>query len=331
MRAGARVLARYRAVVAMNLSLLSRIAGWIVTLLAVTIIAFLVLEILPGDPALVLLGPDAQPDTLEALRQQLGLNQPAFFRYAEWISGLVHGDLGTSYTYGIPVAELIGSRLKVTIPLAVLSMVIAVGLALVLGVYAASRHNRIGDFGVMAVTQIGVAIPSFWLGMLLILLFSLTLRWFSAGGFPGWEAGLWPGLRALILPAAALAIAQAAVLTRVVRASVLDVLGEDFVRTARAKGLTRGQALRRHALRNALIPVVTVIGLQFAHLLAGTIVIENVFSLPGLGRLIFQSINQRDLMVVKNVVVFLAAIVITVNFIVDLLYFAIDPRLRHAS
>src|ERR1017187_2867893 len=185
MRAGARVLALYPAVVAMNLSLLSRIAGWIVTLLAVTIIAFLVLEILPGDPALVLLGPDAQPDTLEALRQQLGLNQPAFFRYAEWISGLVHGDLGTSYTYGIPVAELIGSRLKVTIPLAVLSMVIAVGLALVLGVYAASRHNRIGDFGVMAVTQIGVAIPSFWLGMLLILLFSLTLRWFSAGGFPG--------------------------------------------------------------------------------------------------------------------------------------------------
>ena len=142
---------------------------------------------------------------------------------------------------------------------------------------------------------------------------------------------MWPGLRALILPAAALAIAQAAVLTRVVRASVLDVLGEDFVRTARAKGLTRGQALRRHALRNALIPVVTVIGLQFAHLLAGTIVIENVFSLPGLGRLIFQSINQRDLMVIKNVVVFLAAIVITVNFIVDLLYFAIDPRLRHAS
>lgn len=315
----------------MNFPLLSRITGWIVTLLSVTVIAFLVLEILPGDPALVLLGPDAQPDTLEALRQQLGLNQPAVLRYWQWISGLVQGDLGTSYTYGIPVAELIGSRLKVTIPLAVLSMVIAVGLALVLGVYAASQHNRIGDYGVMAVTQIGVAIPGFWLGMLLILLFSLTLRWLSAGGFPGWEAGLWPGLRALILPAAALAMAQAAVLTRVVRASVLDVLGEDFVRTARAKGLTRGQALRRHALRNALIPVVTVIGLQFAHLLAGTIVIENVFSLPGLGRLVFQSINQRDLMVIKNVVVFLAAIVITVNFIVDLLYFAIDPRLRHAS
>lgn len=315
----------------MNRLLLYRLASWVVTLLAITVIAFLVLEILPGDPALVLLGPDAQPDTLEALRQQLGLNQGAVVRYFEWMSGLLRGDMGTSYTYSIPVSELIGSRLKITIPLAVLSTAIAIGLALVLGMYAAARHNRVGDYGVMAITQIGVAIPSFWLGMLLILLFSLTLRWFSAGGFPGWEAGLWPGLRALVLPAAALAIAQAAVLTRVVRASVIEVLSQDFVRTARAKGLTRAQALRRHALRNALIPVVTVIGLQFGHLLAGTIVIENVFSLPGLGRLIFQSINQRDLMVIKNVVVLLAMIVITVNLIVDLLYLVIDPRLRHAS
>ncbi|MBN9538842.1 MAG: hypothetical protein BGN99_24280 [Alphaproteobacteria bacterium 65-37] len=315
----------------MKLSLLHRSLSWIITLWAVTVIAFVVLEILPGDPALVLLGPDAQPDTLAALRLQLGLDRPAYVRYGEWILGLLRGDLGISYTYDISVRELIGSRLKVTIPLAVLSMALATALALVLGIYAASRHNKLGDYGVMALTQVGVAIPSFWLGMLLVLLFSLTLRWFSAGGFPGWEAGLWPGLKALVLPVVALAVAQAAVLARVVRASLLDVLGEDFVRTARSKGLTRGQALRRHALRNALIPVVTVIGLQFAHMLAGTIVIENVFSLPGLGRLIFQSINQRDLMVIKNVVVFLAAIVITVNFIVDLFYLAIDPRLRQAS
>ena len=315
----------------MTLSLLHRSLSWIVTLWAVTLIAFFVLEILPGDPALVLLGPDAQPDTLAALRLQLGLDRPAYVRYGEWILGLLRGDLGISYTYDISVRELIGSRLKVTIPLAVLSMLLATALALALGIYAASRHNKLGDYGVMALTQVGVAIPSFWLGMLLVLLFSLTLRWFSAGGFPGWEAGLWPGLKALVLPVVALAVAQAAVLARVVRASLLDVLNEDFVRTARSKGLTRGQALRRHALRNALIPVVTVIGLQFAHMLAGTIVIENVFSLPGLGRLIFQSINQRDLMVIKNVVVFLAAIVITVNFIVDLFYLAIDPRLRQAS
>jgi peptide/nickel transport system permease protein len=315
----------------MKLSLLYRGLSWIVTLWAVTVIAFFVLEILPGDPALVLLGPDAQPDTLATLRLQLGLDRPAHVRYGEWILGLLRGDLGISYTYEISVRELIGSRLKVTIPLAVLSMLLATALALVLGIYAASRHNRLGDYGVMALTQVGVAIPSFWLGMLLVLLFSLTLRWFSASGFPGWEAGLWPALKALVLPVVALAVAQAAVLARVVRASLLDVLSEDFVRTARSKGLTRGQALRRHALRNALIPVVTVIGLQFAHMLAGTIVIENVFSLPGLGRLIFQSINQRDLMVIKNVVVFLAAIVITVNFVVDLFYLAIDPRLRQAS
>jgi peptide/nickel transport system permease protein len=315
----------------MKLSLLHRGLSWIVTLWAVTVIAFFVLEILPGDPALVLLGPDAQPDTLAALRLQLGLDRPAYVRYGEWILGLLRGDLGISYTYDISVSELIGSRLKVTIPLAVLAMLLATALALVLGIYAASRHNKLGDYGVMALTQVGVAIPSFWLGMLLVLLFSLTLRWFSAGGFPGWEAGLWPGLKALILPVVALAVAQAAVLARVVRASLLEVLSEDFVRTARSKGLTRGQALRRHALRNALIPVVTVIGLQFAHMLAGTIVIENVFSLPGLGRLIFQSINQRDLMVIKNVVVFLAAIVITVNFIVDLFYLVIDPRLRQSS
>lgn len=315
----------------MKLPLLYRGLSWIVTLWAVTVIAFFVLEILPGDPALVLLGPDAQPDTLAALRLRLGLDRPAHVRYGEWILGLLRGDLGVSYTYDISVRELIGSRLKVTIPLAVLSMLLATALALVLGIYAASRHNRLGDYGVMALTQVGVAIPSFWLGMLLVLLFSLTLRWFSASGFPGWEAGLWPALKALVLPVVALAVAQAAVLARVVRASLLDVLSEDFVRTARSKGLTRGQALRRHALRNALIPVVTVIGLQFAHMLAGTIVIENVFSLPGLGRLIFQSINQRDLMVIKNVVVFLAAIVITVNFVVDLLYLAIDPRLRRTS
>jgi peptide/nickel transport system permease protein len=157
------------------------------------------------------------------------------------------------------------------------------------------------------------------------------LRWFSASGFPGWEAGLLPALKALVLPAVALAVAQAAILARVIRSSLLEVLGEDFVRTARAKGLSKKQSLWRHALRNALIPVVTVIGLQFAHLLAGTIVIENVFALPGLGRLIFQSINQRDLMVIKNVIVLLAAMVITINFIVDLLYLAIDPRLRQRT
>ncbi|MGL4444616.1 MAG: ABC transporter permease, partial [Alsobacter sp.] len=177
-------------------------------------------------------------------------------------------------------------------------------------------------------TQIGIAVPNFWFAMLLVLLFAITLRWLPSGGFPGWNAGVWPGLRALILPAVALALPQASILARVMRSSLLETLSDDYVRTARAKGLSQGQALRRHALRNALIPVLTIMGLQFSFLLAGTIIIENVFYLPGLGRLVFQAINQRDLMVVKSVVMLLVTSVIVVNFLVDIAYAIVDPRLR---
>jgi peptide/nickel transport system permease protein len=204
-------------------------------------------------------------------------------------------------------------------------------MAIALGVYAAAHHNRVGDFGVMGITQLGIAIPNFWFAILLILLFAVHLGWFSAGGFPGWGTGLWPAVKSLLLPALALALVQAAILARVTRSAVLEVLREDFVRTARAKGLTRRQTLWRHVLRNALIPVVTLMGLQFATLLSGTIVIENVFFLPGIGRLIFQSISQRDLIVVKDVVVLLAAMVVVVNFLVDLFYAVIDPRLRDSA
>ena len=180
----------------------------------------------------------------------------------------------------------------------------------------------------MGASQIGIAIPNFWFAILLILFFAVNLRWVSAGGFPGWSAGIWPSLKALILPAISLAVVQAAILARITRSAVLEVLREDFVRTALAKGLTRRAALWRHVLRNAMIPVITVMGLQLANLLAGTIVVENVFYLPGLGRLVFQSISNRDLIVVRNCVMLLAAIVVVINFIVDLLYAAIDPRLK---
>ena len=205
-------------------------------------------------------------------------------------------------------------------------------LALAAGVYAAARHNKLGDVGVMGLAQIGIAIPNFWFAILLILLFSVKLQWFSAGGFPGWteDAGGSPleALKALLLPAIALAVVQAAILARITRSAVLEVLREDFVRTARAKGLTQRAALWGHVLRNAMIPVVTVMGLQFANLLAGTIVVENVFYLPGLGRLIFQSISNRDLIVVRNCVMLLAAMVVIVNFVVDILYAVIDPRVK---
>ena len=230
-------------------------------------------------------------------------------------------------------SELIAERLRVTLPLALLAMALTVVLALALGVYAASRHGKLGDVGVMAASQVGIAIPNFWFAILLILVFAVHLQWVSAGGFPGWTedegGGLWEGLKALILPAIALAMVQAAILARITRSSVLDVMREDFVRTARAKGLSRRQALWGHVLRNAMIPVLTVAGLQFANLVTGTIVVENVFVLPGIGRLIFQAIANRDLVVVRDVVMLLAAVVVIVNFVVDVLYALVDPRLRH--
>jgi peptide/nickel transport system permease protein len=308
--------------------LVKRFAGFLAALVAATIIVFLVLEVLPGDPARIMLGVEAQPESVALLRRDLGLDRPAPERYLVWIGGLLRGDLGTSYTYHVPVADLVGERLAVTVPLALISTGLSVVLALALGLYAASHRDGPGDIGVMAATQLGVAVPNFWFAILLILLFAVTLGWLPSGGFPGWGAGIGPALKALLLPALSLAVVQAAVLARITRSAVLDILGEDFVRTARAKGNSRNRTLWRHVLRNALIPVVTIMGLQFSTLLAGAIIVENVFYLPGLGRLVFQAITQHDLVVIKDVVVLLAALVIAVNFVIDLLYLVIDPRLR---
>ena len=316
----------------MSVFLLKRLLTLIATLVATSAVVFLVLDVLPGNAAQVLMGPDAAPEAVQALAQQLGLDQPAWQRYGQWVQGMLVLDLGNSYAYGSPVLDLVLERLALTVPLAVLAMLITTVLALLAGVYAASRHNRWGDMGVMGLAQLGIAIPNFWFAILLILLFSVKLQWFAAGGFPGWTedagGGFWLGLKALLLPAISLAVVQAAILARITRSAVLDVLREDFVRTARAKGLSQRAVLWGHVLRNAMVPVVTVMGLQFANLLAGTIVVENVFYLPGLGRLIFQSIANRDLIVVRNCVMLLAAMVVVVNFIVDLLYAAIDPRLK---
>ena len=316
----------------MGFFLLKRLLTLLATLAAASIVVFAVLEILPGNAAKVLLGPDASPEAIAELANQLGLNQPAVQRYFHWIGGLLTGDMGTSYAYGSPVLDLVLERLALTVPLAIIAMLFTTVIAITAGVYAASRHNKLGDVSVMGLAQIGIAIPNFWFAILLILLFSVKLQWFSAGGFPGWTedagGGFWPALQALFLPAIALAVVQAAILARITRSAVLDVQQEDFVRTARAKGLSQQATLWRHVLRNAMIPVVTVMGLQFANLLAGTIVVENVFSLPGLGRLIFQSISNRDLIVVRNCVMLLAALVVLVNFVVDLLYAVIDPRVK---
>jgi len=312
----------------MSVFLLKRLITLVATLIATSVVVFLVLEVLPGNAAQMLMGPDASPDAVHALAVQLGIDRPPLERYGHWIAGFATGDLGNSYAYSTPVSELVGERLALTVPLAVMAMVLTAAIAVSAGIYAAARHGKLGDVGVMGLSQVGIAIPNFWFAILLILLFSVHLRWFSAGGFPGWSDGLLPGLRALLLPAVSLAVVQAAILARITRSAVLDVLREDFVRTARAKGLSERATLWGHVLRNAMIPVVTVMGLQFAELLAGTIVVESVFYLPGLGRLIFQSISNRDLIVVRNCVMLLAAMVVVVNFIVDLLYATIDPRVK---
>ncbi|HBM58601.1 MAG TPA: peptide ABC transporter [Citreicella sp.] len=308
--------------------LLKRLASLAVSLLAASLVIFLVVEVAPGDPASFMLGMNARPDTVAALRAELGLDLPVHLRYLDWLGGMLTGDFGISYTYRTPVAQMVADRLAVSLPLAAGALALSTLIALPAGLIAAARQGRAPDMAVMGATQLGIALPNFWLALLLVLLFALKLHWLPAGGFPGWEDPA-AALRALILPATALALPQAAILARVLRSALLDILEEEFIRTARAKGLSRGQALLRHGLRNALIPVLTILGLQFSFLLAGAIIIEQVFFLPGLGRLIFQAITQRDLIVVESVVLLLVFAVIVVNFLTDLAYAAADPRLRH--
>ncbi|UWR22684.1 ABC transporter permease [Sulfitobacter sp. S190] len=307
---------------------LKRLLSLGISLAIASVVIFVVIEVAPGDPASFMLGLNAQPETLAALRAELGLDQGKLARYLSWVSGMLVGDFGTSYTYRTPVSQMIAQRLWVSLPLALFALALSTAIAFPAGVYAAARRGRPGDMAVMGATQLGVAVPNFWFAMILVLLFAIKLRWFAAGGFAGWDDGIAAGLYSLTLPAIALALPQAAILTRVMRSALLDVLGEDFMRTARAKGLSARQTLWRHGLRNALIPVLTIIGLQFSFLLAGGIIIEQVFYLPGLGRLIFQSISARDLIVVESVVMLLVFAVIFVNFMVDLAYAAVDPRLR---
>ena len=310
--------------------ILGRVVSLVLSLIAASIVIFLVLEVVPGDPAQFMLGLNATPEAVANLRQTLGLDGPPLERYFTWVLGLLQGNFGISYTYKVPVSGLIADRIWVSLPLAIYALALSTLIAFPVGIIAAVRRNSPTDVAIMGATQVGVAVPNFWFAMLLVLLFAVTLRWFSAGGFPGWQDPLM-AIKALTLPAVALALPQASILARVMRSSLLDTLGEDYIRSARAKGLSQGQTLRRHALRNALIPVLTIIGLQFSFLLAGAIIIENVFFLPGLGRLVFQGITSRDLIVVRSVVMLLVFAVILVTFLVDVTYALVDPRLRGAT
>jgi peptide/nickel transport system permease protein len=305
-----------------------RLGIFLLSLLVASILVFVVLSVLPGDPAQAILGTQATPEALARLRTELGLDAPAWLRYLRWVAGLLHGDLGRSPVSGISINSEIGGRVVVSVPLALLAMCFALLIAVPLGMLAAIHHQKITDTLISAASQLGFSLPAFWAGILLITLFAVKLRWLPAGGFVRWEENPLGAFRSLLLPAFALAVVQGAILTRYVRSAVLDVMGEDYIRTAMAKGLTRTQALVRHGLRNAAIPVVTVLGLQLTFLLAGAIVIENVFYLPGLGRMLFQAIGNRDLTLVQSTVMVITSAVLLVNFVVEVSYGWIDPRVK---
>ena len=300
-----------------------------VTLFFVSVLVFVVIRILPGDAAMIILGTEGSPEAVARLRAAMGLDRPFAVQYLEWIGRAARGDLGRSIQYDVPVAGLILSRMNVTLPLTLLAAGLMVVTAVPVGVFAATRHRRWGDYLAMTLSQLGVAVPAFWAGLLLVLLFSVKLGWVQSGGFDGWSQGFWRALRSLILPAAALGFFQFAVLARTTRSAVLEVLREEYVKTARAKGVGERGVLFRHALRNAMIPVITVAGIQLGQLIAGSIVLETVFYLPGLGRLAIGAIAARDLPVVQGVVLFVASVIVLINVAVDVLYGFLDPRIRY--
>jgi peptide/nickel transport system permease protein len=301
----------------------------LLTLLFVSLLVFMVVRVLPGDPALIMLGIEASPDAVAKLREALGLNRPVPVQYAEWVGRAFLGDLGRSIQYDVPVAGLIASRLSVTLPLTVMAAALMVAAAIPLGVFAATRHRRWGDYAAMTLSQLGIAVPGFWAGLLLILLFSVKLGWFQAGGFDGWGQGVGHALRSLLLPAVALGLFQFAVLARTTRSALLEVLREEYVKTARAKGVAERAVIFRHSLKNAMIPILTVAGVQLGQLMAGSIILESVFYLPGLGRLALGAISARDLPVVQGVVLFVASAIVVINAAVDMLYGVLDPRIRY--
>jgi peptide/nickel transport system permease protein len=315
----------------MILFILRRFLGFAATLLVAAVVIFLLLDLLPGDPAQFILGINATPEAVVRLRVQLGLDAPAHERFIEWVLGMLRGDFGISYTQRAPVAELIADRLGVTLPLAVAAMIISMAVGLPLGILAARRRGKALDTVAMVAAQTGIAVPNFWFGMLLALLFAVALRWLPPGGFTPWEEDGWAALRGLVLPSLALALPQAAILARVMRTALVDVTGQDYIRTARAKGLTMGEAVWRHGVRNALLPVLTILGLQFAFLVAGTIIVENVFYLPGLGRLIYTAISERDLILVRGATIILIVAVTATMLLTDVAYALVDPRLRERT
>lgn len=307
---------------------LRKIAGLLLTLLLVSLITFAVFQILPGDPATVILGVDADPVQLARLRETMGTDQPLPTRFFSWITGVLRGELGMSYRYQQPVSQLIVNGLSVTVSLAVFSLLLTVLIGLPVGVFLAHYGKKAYAAPVSFLSQLGLSMPTFCVSIVLISIFSVQLRWLPSLGYVPWSQDPIGCVKSLLLPSLATAIGTSAVLIRYVRASITRQEGEDYVRTARSKGVPQGKILRRHVLRNSLIPVLTIFGMIVADVLGGSVIVESVFSLPGIGKLIATSISTRDLPLIQGLVLYLAGTVVVCNFVVDLLYSVIDPRIR---
>ena len=309
--------------------LIRRVLLAIPAMIIVSIVVFLLLYITPGDPAAMILGTQATPEQLEGLRHEMGLDQPAYVQLARWMERLVHGDLGESIFLNRPVTQAILERVEPTVFLTLLATIFAVSLGLPLGIISAVRRGTWFDFGAMLIGMLGISMPAFWVGLILILLFAVQLEWLPVAGYKMIaEGNVWESLRYLILPAITLGFGQGAFLARMTRSTMLEVLHEDYVRTARAKGITERATIIGHALRNVLVPLVTVIGLTVAILMAGAVVVEIVFNIPGMGRLLVQAVLRRDYPLVQGTVLIIAIVYLVVNLTVDIIYGIIDPRIR---
>lgn len=312
----------------MNLYLVKRILALIPVLFVVSVVIFLIIHITPGDPASVILGESATAQDVEALRQQLGLDLPIYQQYMNWIIDVLRGDLGESYFMKESVSEAIFSHLQPTLSLAILAQIIALLIAIPLGITAALRRGTAADQTVMGFSLLGMAIPSFLLALFLILLVGVKLQWLPVAGYKPLEAGLWNHLKYLILPAVSLGAIQSALITRMTRSSMLEVLNMNYMKAARSKGVKERQLIYKHALRNAFLPILTVIGQTFGGLVTGAVVTETIFNIPGIGQLIINSVERRDYEVIQGVVLFVTFVYVFINLIVDILYGVIDPRVR---
>jgi len=309
--------------------IIKRILSLIPVLFIVSVAIFLLIHLTPGDPASVILGIDASPEQIAELQEQLGLNLPIYEQYLQWISGvLFHGDFGMSYFMRVPVTEAIFSHLTPTLSLAILAQIVTIVIAIPLGIAAANRRGTLADQSIMGVSLLGMSIPSFLLGLFLIILFGVKLGWLPTSGYQSLDKGLWTHLKYLIMPAISLGAIQAALVARMTRTSMLEVLGSDFIKTARAKGVKNRVIVFKHALRNAFLRILTVIGQTFGVFVAGAVVTETIFNIPGIGQLIINSVERRDYTVIQGVVLFVTLSYVFINLIIDLLYGLIDPRVR---